>query len=454
MTIVCRGVRGAITVDSNEAGAVLAATRELLERMVEANGIRVDEIASVIFSTTPDLDAEFPARAARELGWLDTAFLCTHEMQVPGGLPRCIRVLLHWNTTRRPEEIRHVYLREARRLRPDRAADGGGGDGGEAGTGGGSASAGNTAPPTRGPAGPTSAEGQPDAARRQDADALGHTAILGLGLIGGSLALALRSSGLAASVTGYDPDREAARRAASLGAVDRVADDLGGAVAAADTVVLAAPVRAILELLDGIEPRLRPGTLVIDVGSTKRRVVERMDRLPAAVRAVGGHPMCGKEHAGIEHAEPGIFSGATFALCPTRRTDDVARRRAERLAAAIGARPLWLDAGDHDAAAASISHLPYVLAVALVRAALDGEGSEIAARLAASGFRDTSRLAASNERMMLDILATNGDAVLAALDRVTGELDALREQIAAGDAAALASTLAAAAERRRGWMPA
>ena len=451
MTIVCRGVRGAITVDSNEAGAVLAATRELLERMVEANGIRVDEIASVIFSTTPDLDAEFPARAARELGWLDTAFLCTHEMQVPGALPRCIRVLLHWNTAKRPEEIRHVYLREARRLRPDRAADGGAGDGGEPGTGGGSAPAGSTAPAASGPAKPTSTRNQPEATPHQATDGLGHTAILGLGLIGGSLALALRSSGLAASVIGYDAGSETARQAASLGAVDRVADDPASAVAAADTVVLAAPVRSILELLDGIEPHLRPGTLVIDVGSTKRRIVERMDRLAAGVRAVGGHPMCGKEHAGIEHAEPGLFRGATFALCPTRRTDDVARRRAERLVAAIGARPLWLDPGDHDAAVASISHLPYVLAVALVRAALDGEGSETAARLAASGFRDTSRLAASNERMMLDILATNGDAVLAALDRAAAELDALRAQIAAGDAAALASTLAAAAQRRRGW---
>lgn len=461
MTIVCRGVRGAITVDSNEAGAVLAATRELLERMVEANGIRVDEIASVIFSTTPDLDAEFPARAARELGWLDTAFLCTHEMQVPGGLPRCIRVLLHWNTTKRPEEIRHVYLREARRLRPDRAADGDAGDGGGPGTDGGSAPAGNTAPPASGPARPTSAGDQPDAAPGPAVDASGpaadgpgHTAILGLGLIGGSLALALRSSGVAASVIGYDADPMTARRAASLGAVDRVADDLGAAVAAADTVVLAAPVRSILELLDGIEPLLRPGTLLIDVGSTKRRIVERLDRLPAGVRAVGGHPMCGKEHAGIEHAEPGLFSGATFALCPTRRTDDAARRRAERLVAAIGARPLWLDAGDHDAAVASVSHLPYVLAVALVRAALDGKGSETAARLAASGFRDTSRLAASNERMMLDILATNGDAVLAALDRAAAELDALRALIAGGDAAALAKALAAAAQRRRGWTPA
>ncbi len=421
MTTVCRGVRGATTVETNDADAVLAATRELLERMVEANGIGLDEVASVIFSTTPDLNAEFPARAARELGWLDTAFLCTHEMQVPGGLPRCIRVLLHWNTTKRPELIRHIYLRQARRLRPDRAAD----------EDAGGARVGETAPD----------------------DAPGHTAILGLGLIGGSLALALRASGLAASVTGYDLDPDTTSRAAALGAIDRAADDAAAAVAAADTVVLAAPARSILELLDRIEPHLRPGTLVIDVGSTKRRIVERMDRLPAGVHAVGGHPMCGKERAGIEHAEPGLFTGATFALCPTSRTDDAARRRAERLAEAVGARPLWLDAVAHDAAAAAISHLPYLLSVALVRAALDGAGAQTAARLAASGFRDTSRLAASDERMMLDILATNHDAVLVALDRAAAELDALRTHLASGDVAALGPVLTAAAERRRTWMP-
>lgn len=163
--------------------------------------------------------------------------------------------------------------------------------------------------------------------------------------------------------------------------------------------------------------------------------------------------MCGKERAGIEHAEPGLFTGATFALCPTSRTDDAARRRAERLAEAVGARPLWLDAVAHDAAAAAISHLPYLLSVALVRAALDGAGAQTAARLAASGFRDTSRLAASDERMMLDILATNHDAVLVALDRAAAELDALRTHLASGDVAALGPVLTAAAERRRTWMP-
>ena len=122
MTIYCRGIRGATTAVANTREAILEATRDMLARMIEANDLRPDDIASAIFSTTLDLNAEFPAVAARELGWLDTALFCTHEMAVPGSLPRCIRVLVHWNTTRRADEIVHVYIREASTLRPERAA--------------------------------------------------------------------------------------------------------------------------------------------------------------------------------------------------------------------------------------------------------------------------------------------------------------------------------------------
>jgi len=121
MTIYCRGIRGATTAAANTREAILEATRDMLARLIEANGLRPDDIASAIFSTTPDLNAEFPAVAARELGWLDTALFCTHEMAVPGSLPRCIRVLIHWNTTRRADEIVHIYIREASTLRPERA---------------------------------------------------------------------------------------------------------------------------------------------------------------------------------------------------------------------------------------------------------------------------------------------------------------------------------------------
>jgi len=122
MTIYCRGIRGATTAEANTRDAILEATRDMLIRLIEANGLHVEDIASVIFSTTADLTAEFPAVAARELGWLDTALFCTHEMAVPGSLPRCIRVLIHWNTTRRADEIVHVYVRDASTLRPERAA--------------------------------------------------------------------------------------------------------------------------------------------------------------------------------------------------------------------------------------------------------------------------------------------------------------------------------------------
>ena len=122
MNVRCRGVRGATTCEENSRESILAATREMLARLIEANGLHPDDIASAIFTTTPDLNAEFPAVAARELGWLDTALLCGHEMAVPGSLQRCIRVLVHWNTERRADEVVHVYIREAASLRPERAA--------------------------------------------------------------------------------------------------------------------------------------------------------------------------------------------------------------------------------------------------------------------------------------------------------------------------------------------
>lgn len=118
--MTCRGVRGATTADANTRDDILRATRELLALMIRQNGIRAEDVASVIFSTTPDLDAEFPALAARQLGWQDVALLCNHELDVPGSLRRCIRVLVHWNTDLPQREITHVYVKEAANLRPDR----------------------------------------------------------------------------------------------------------------------------------------------------------------------------------------------------------------------------------------------------------------------------------------------------------------------------------------------
>lgn len=113
----CRGVRGATTADDNTKDAILSATTELLRKVVEANGIKVEDVASALFSTTPDLNAEFPALAARLMGWTGAALMCSHEMSVPKGLARCIRVLIHWNTEKTAAEIAHVYIRGAQNLR-------------------------------------------------------------------------------------------------------------------------------------------------------------------------------------------------------------------------------------------------------------------------------------------------------------------------------------------------
>lgn len=118
--VVCRGIRGAITVENNDSKEILAATRELLFIMVKANNIEAADVASAIFTTTTDLTATYPALAARQLGWYDAPLLCGHEMEVPDGLAMCIRILVHWNTTLSSEEIVHVYLRGAKELRPDR----------------------------------------------------------------------------------------------------------------------------------------------------------------------------------------------------------------------------------------------------------------------------------------------------------------------------------------------
>ena len=117
--MVCRGIRGATTADDNSRDEILKATRQLLALMIRQNDIAAEDVASATFTTTPDLDAEFPALAARQLGWLDVPLICTHEISVPGSLQKCIRILLHWNTDMKQTEISHVYTKEAQRLRPD-----------------------------------------------------------------------------------------------------------------------------------------------------------------------------------------------------------------------------------------------------------------------------------------------------------------------------------------------
>jgi prephenate dehydrogenase len=274
-----------------------------------------------------------------------------------------------------------------------------------------------------------------------------RVAVVGLGLMGGSLALALR--GRCRALWGVDNNPAVQAYACQHGIVDD-ARDLAGALEA-DLLVLAAPPRVIVAQLNALAGWPPPAghPMVLDLGSTKTEVAAAMRRLPDVYAPLGGHPMCGKEVSGLEHAEAGLFQNKVFVLTPLERTPAWALSRAEELIAAIGARPMELTPERHDELAAAASHLPYLAATALVRAAEGLDDPQIW-QIAASGFRDTSRLAASDVTMMTDILLTNRDAIRAALARYQSELDALMALLDGADAEALPAFLAAAAERRRG----
>ncbi len=278
-----------------------------------------------------------------------------------------------------------------------------------------------------------------------------RVAVVGLGLMGGSLAAALRARRACARVVGVARRAETVSRALELGFVDEGTSDLAAGVAETDVVVLALPVRAILRTLPTLGPMLPPGALLLDLGSTKAAIAAAMEGLPGHVHVCPAHPMCGKEVSGLEAADAGLYAGQVFALCPLPRTRPEALALAEALVHAAGARPLRLDAARHDRLVAVTSHLPYLLAAGLTAAA-EGAGQDDALMwsLAASGFRDTSRLAASDVAMMLDVLLTNRERVSEALERCREQLERLEQLVRQGDEASLRAAMEAAATRRRG----
>ncbi len=279
-----------------------------------------------------------------------------------------------------------------------------------------------------------------------------NVAVVGLGLMGGSLAGALRGQCL--RVTGVDVDAETVVTANRRGFVDDATTDLATGVHNADLVVLATPVRTILRLLDEIGPLLAPGTMLMDLGSTKADITAKMATLPDHVVPLGAHPMCGKEQSGIAVADPTLYRGATFILTPLARTTDTAQSLGYALAVAVGARPLLLEPNRQDMLTATISHLPYLLACALVATADTTTSPDPAAwDIVAGGFRDTSRVAGSDATMMLDILLTNRDHVLDALATCLNQLQRLSALVEDGDEDALRNTLERIRATRKEMFP-
>lgn len=269
--------------------------------------------------------------------------------------------------------------------------------------------------------------------------------IVGLGLMGGSLALSMR---LAQRVARHPypthitvVDSNPATLAAAERLADVVTDDFAAGVADAELVILATPVRTVVSLLEKLVAVRPEGCMVLDLGSTKREICTVMDALPDGFAAMGGHPMCGKETAGFSSATPDLYRGKTFVLCRNARTTARIEALVLELLAIVGANPLFLEPDVHDEMVAAISHLPYVVAGSLMRTAAVMDDDRLWA-VSASGFRDTARVSGTDPKMMLDILMTNKTAVLQQLQRYQAEITAVTHLIESGDETKLAAWLA------------
>lgn len=277
----------------------------------------------------------------------------------------------------------------------------------------------------------------------------GTVAIIGVGLIGGSLGMALKARRLAERVVGIGRSAERLEQAVQLGAIDAATTSVTEGLAAADVVVLCTTVGGILETLPDVLRAVPPGAVVTDVGSTKTQIVARSGGAP---NFIGGHPMAGSERTGVEAATPLLFQEATWALTPTDATDPRALATLRALAQEVGADTLILPPDTHDALVAVTSHLPHVLASALMRQASDARAAtpEIA-RLAAGSFADMTRVAAASPDIWRDVCLSNRRAVLQALSAFRGQLDALESAVSASDPAAIEAFFAEGAAAKRGW---
>jgi prephenate dehydrogenase len=285
-----------------------------------------------------------------------------------------------------------------------------------------------------------------------------RVALLGFGLIGGSIARALQASGTGWSVAAWTPTRRGPLAALADGTIDAAPATIDEAIDEADLVVLAGPPPACLELLGrlggSLRDRLADEAVVTDVASTKGRLLDVAAQ--SGVRFVGGHPMAGSERSGWEASTGDLFVGRPWVIVPADLTDSVARERVEHLARACGAEPLLMTAADHDAAVAAISHLPLVVAAALVEAvagSTDGPARAdwpAAAALAASGWQGSTRLARGDVEMGAGIVATNATAIAARLRDLRTVIDAWLAELErpdGPDAAAVAARFSSARRR-------
>ncbi len=283
--------------------------------------------------------------------------------------------------------------------------------------------------------------------------AIGKLVVCGVGLIGGSFALALKRAGAVASVIGIGRSRATLERARALGIIDAIAADWAEALADADLVLLAAPVGQMDPIMAAMAPHLRPGTLVTDAGSTKRDVVAAIERRLDAHLAtvVPAHPIAGAEKSGPEAAFAGLYDGRKVVLTPLPGNAPEAVERVRAAWAACGAAVVDMSPSEHDQVFAAVSHLPHLLAFGLVEDLARRPNAELLFSHAAGGFRDFTRIAASHPEMWRDICLANRVALLGELDQYVAELGRLRDLLEAADGGGLEQVFDCARRARMAW---
>ena len=258
--------------------------------------------------------------------------------------------------------------------------------------------------------------------------------IVGMGLIGSSLGMALKQADIPAEIVGTDRDRGVARRAQQAGASDRTETNPISAIRGSKMVILATPVGGIRDLMELYGPELEDGCIVTDTGSTKAQVLKWAEQyLPDRVNFVGGHPMAGREISGPEGAQADLFKNATYCIIPGKSSSQKAVATIVKMADMIEAKPYFIDPVEHDSFVASVSHLPLVLSSLLVKVNADNPSWPEVSKVASTGFKDLTRLASGSPEMSRDICATNPELIIRWLDQFKNEIDSFKTLLQEGD---------------------
>ena len=278
-------------------------------------------------------------------------------------------------------------------------------------------------------------------------------AIIGLGLIGGSIGLALREGKKSGwEVVGHSRRTETVAKALSIGAIDRAETNVKDAVRQAELVIIATPVLTVKEILSRIAPHLPSGCIVTDTGSTKVQVMKWAEELlPPTVSFIGGHPMAGRETYGIQAAEADLFRGGTYCLTPSEKASPESTDMVIGMTKKLGAIPVFVDAQEHDNLVAGTSHLPMLLSATLVSLTTRNPSWSKMSNLASSGYHDLTRLASGNPEVNSHICLSNQEAIVDWIDKFSQELERYRQLVSQGDKR-LEQALAEANKARQEWL--